>query len=441
MQFPKIYILFIITVLAGCSRSVTLDHLFENRTPYEKYKLALENAQLHQTALGKDWLQAGEASLQDSLVVSLPYQENGYFSPEKPAALFLRYAVREGQNIHIQLDPLVQPDAVYFIDVFSLQHNNSLEQIHAADSTGILDYEVEESGWHAIRVQPELLRGGPFLLSVQFQPSLSFPVSGRNSQAVGSFFGDTRDGGQRSHKGIDIFAPKGTPVLAAASGVVGSAMLNRLGGKVVWLRNPERRFTQYYAHLDSQAVRPGQRVALGDTIGFVGNTGNARTTPPHLHFSIYKFGKGAVDPYPFVHALLDEAPVTQADSSELGIPARIRSAKANIRHSPSTDSEVMDTFEQYTLLNVEGKTGEWYRISLPDTRSGYIHQSIVESIEQPLQQLELTEKDPVYPSLLIQENMEKEVLALGTSTVYAAFDSLWYVQTAEGYYGWVHKTL
>src|SRR5690606_10039680 len=98
--------------------------------------------------------------------------------------------------------------------------------------------------------------------------SLSFPVQGQSSQAVGSFFGDPRDGGKRAHRGIDIFAPKGTPVLAASDGVVGRVTHNRLGGKVVWLHNLKKRFTQYYAHLDSQAVRPGQRVTIGDTIGF-----------------------------------------------------------------------------------------------------------------------------------------------------------------------------
>jgi murein DD-endopeptidase MepM/ murein hydrolase activator NlpD len=56
----------------------------------------------------------------------------------------------------------------------------------------------------------------------------------------------------------------------------------------------------YYAHLDRQAVTPGQRVNAGDLVGWVGNTGNARTTPPHLHFGVYLAAAGAVDPLPFI---------------------------------------------------------------------------------------------------------------------------------------------
>jgi peptidoglycan LD-endopeptidase LytH len=117
---------------------------------------------------------------------------------------------------------------------------------------------------------------------------------------VGSRFGDPRDGGSRDHQGVDIFAPRGTPVLAAADGWVTGATENRLGGKVVWVWNPASGEALYYAHLDRQEVSPGARVRAGDVIGRVGNTGNARGTPPHLHFGIYEPGQGAVDPLPFI---------------------------------------------------------------------------------------------------------------------------------------------
>jgi murein DD-endopeptidase MepM/ murein hydrolase activator NlpD len=98
---------------------------------------------------------------------------------------------------------------------------------------------------------------------------------------------------------VDIFAPRGTPVLAAAGGVVTSVGTNGLGGNVVWIARPMRGERHYYAHLDRQAVSAGTFVNEGDVIGYVGNTGNARGTAPHLHFGIYASG-GAVDPLPYI---------------------------------------------------------------------------------------------------------------------------------------------
>src|SRR5690606_2218594 len=127
------------------------------------------------------------------------------------------------------------------------------------------------------------------------------PVAASARQHIGSFFGDARDGGGRQHEGIDIFAARHTPVVAAADGVVGRVGNNRLGGKVVWLRPKNRPVNLYYAHLDSQLVTFGQVVNEGDTLGLMGNTGNARTTPPHLHFGVYG-PAGAVDPLPFIRS-------------------------------------------------------------------------------------------------------------------------------------------
>ncbi len=429
----NIFLVFSILFMAGCSGKTTLNHLFEKASPYEKYKRSLAETQLDQTALGADWIKAGEQSLQDSLIITLPYTETGYFSPEKPSALSLRYKVLEGQNIYITLQPLSHPDAIFFTDVFEVRSDSTLH-LQATDTLNSLVYEVEKTGWNALRIQPELLRGGAFALNISFKPSLSFPVSGKTSQAVGSFFGDPREGGKRSHQGIDIFAPKGTPVLAASEGVASRVTTNRLGGKVVWLTIMKKRFTQYYAHLDSQAVRTGQKVQVGDTIGFVGNTGNARTTPPHLHFSIYKYGAGAVDPYPFVHGLLEEAPSVAIDTSHVGMPARTKAALSNIRLSPSTSSPILAAYPQYTLLNIEGKSNKWYRITLPDDQRGFLHESLIESIEEPTGEIVLNENDAFYFDM--KGNPLDFNWMAGPSQVLAAFDSLLYVKTAKGYYGW-----
>jgi murein DD-endopeptidase MepM/ murein hydrolase activator NlpD len=137
-------------------------------------------------------------------------------------------------------------------------------------------------------------------------------------KAVRSYFRDPRDAGRREHHGVDIFAPRDTPVVAAASGFVSSVGTNRLGGNVVWLWDPDRKQSHYYAHLSSQAVRIGQRVDAGDVVGYVGNTGNARTTPPHLHFGIYAFREGPIDPLPFVAGAVGPQPPGGRERSASG---------------------------------------------------------------------------------------------------------------------------
>ncbi|RYZ16548.1 MAG: M23 family metallopeptidase, partial [Sphingobacteriales bacterium] len=137
--------------------------------------------------------------------------------------------------------------------------------------------------------------------SVKNNGDLVFPVAGQKSN-VGSFWGARREGGKRKHEGIDIFAKKGTPVVAISDGIVTKVAEMPKGGKIVWMQCDGREWNVYYAHLDKQLVKEGQRVQKGEVIGTVGNTGNARTTPSHLHFGIYT-GKGAVDPYPYVKNL------------------------------------------------------------------------------------------------------------------------------------------
>jgi murein DD-endopeptidase MepM/ murein hydrolase activator NlpD len=132
--------------------------------------------------------------------------------------------------------------------------------------------------------------------SAGISESLVFPVAGRQSN-IGSFWGDPRgDGGERKHEGIDIFAKRGTPVVAVADGKILSKNITPLGGKILWVQLKDKRWTAYYAHLDKQLVKEGEHVRKGQVIGTVGNTGNARTTPAHLHFGIYTW-EGPVNPY------------------------------------------------------------------------------------------------------------------------------------------------
>jgi len=131
--------------------------------------------------------------------------------------------------------------------------------------------------------------------------SLRMPVQGVSVGSVADTWGAPRSGGRR-HEGIDIFAPRGTPVVAATEGVVTRIGTNRLGGNVVWVLGPAGQ-RHYYAHLDryAEGLSTGDRVAPGTVIGHVGDTGNARGTPPHLHYGVYG-SDGAFNPFPLLKA-------------------------------------------------------------------------------------------------------------------------------------------
>jgi murein DD-endopeptidase MepM/ murein hydrolase activator NlpD len=136
------------------------------------------------------------------------------------------------------------------------------------------------------------------LTSKEVSRSLAYPVAGSRS-TIKDKWGASRAGGIRRHKGIDIHARKGTPVVAISDGVIVTRDHTLIGGKTLWLKSSDYPLTAYYAHLDKQYVREGQFVRKGQIIGTIGNTGNARTTPPHLHFGMSQGGDW-INPLPYV---------------------------------------------------------------------------------------------------------------------------------------------
>jgi murein DD-endopeptidase MepM/ murein hydrolase activator NlpD len=128
--------------------------------------------------------------------------------------------------------------------------------------------------------------------------SLFMPVVGAHVRDVTDTWGGARSQG-RSHEGQDIFAPRGTPVLSATRGYIVRLGVNRLGGNSIFVLGPGGR-RYYYAHLDryNPLLSIGDYVTATTTLGFVGNTGNASGTPPHLHFGMYN--NGAQNPYPLL---------------------------------------------------------------------------------------------------------------------------------------------
>lgn len=130
--------------------------------------------------------------------------------------------------------------------------------------------------------------------------TLQMPVVGVQPFDLSNSWGDSRDGGRRKHKGIDIFAPKGTAVVAVSDGIVSYIGEQPKGGLCLWLTT-EDGTAFYYAHLDRWAagLYEGIEVRSGDLLGYVGNTGNARTTPSHLHFAVNENDE-MINPYPIL---------------------------------------------------------------------------------------------------------------------------------------------
>jgi len=139
---------------------------------------------------------------------------------------------------------------------------------------------------------------------------LAVPVAGVRVADLVDSYTQARGGGARVHDAIDILAPEGTPVVAAAEGIVEKLYFSRGGGGItVYVRSPDRQWNYYYAHLQEYApgLTEGQQVARGARLGSVGTTGNAGAAGPHLHFAVHRMGPNdpwyegtPVNPYPLL---------------------------------------------------------------------------------------------------------------------------------------------
>ena len=281
-------------------RKPDLQRLVDGRTPREKYVDGLRAAGLAETALVRDWLAAADAALREPKRASVPLENEVRQSAAEPQAYGYRLTLRRGRVLRVSLDVAGDEPSIVFIELFAADRASDPPLAWSRNGEAAIEHELEADGDYILRIQPELLRGGEMRIGQRTTASLTFPVSGRTSAAVKSYFRDPRDNNRREHHGIDIFAPRDTPVLAAAGGLVTHVGTSNLGGNVVWVWDAERRQSHYYAHLSRQAVQTGTHVKAGDVVGYVGNTGNARSTPPHLHFGIYSRGEGPIDPLPFV---------------------------------------------------------------------------------------------------------------------------------------------
>lgn len=436
-MFNKVLLhIFLILILFGCKKEEIVPEVYLPSNAHEAYLYSLEQANLGETALGLDWKKSAESSLESPVNITLPFEEEFYWDPNSAEATGYRFFVKRGLRIEVEAS-VNSPDSILlFTDLFREEGDSINDWIHVAtaDSNYHLEFEPRRDAYYVLRMQPELLRGGRFNVLIRETPSLGFPVSGKNSRAIQSFFGAERDGGVREHHGVDIFAPRHTPVVAPVDATVRRVDVGEVGGRYIYLYDQARSMSLYFAHLETQEVTPGMHVSAGDTIGTVGNSGNAITTPPHLHFGIY--ARGPIDPLYFIKETNEVPDKILGDT--LFLNEWIRSiTTAAIRTSPKSSSESIDMMEINSVMKVKGLAGSFYRVVLPDGTSGYIRRNQVELLGNSL----VEEIIPKALELLNTPNDKAiyiaEIKSGDAFKVLGKYKDYSYGSTVEGRIGWI----
>jgi len=271
-------------------------------SPRDIFVWRLRLAGLLESPLGQRWTQAVERAGELPVQAGGQYRTTESFASDEVEAHIYQVSLERGEKLIWQFSRMDTADSRLYASLEQRESNDeewsTVTELDTDEATN--SQVVSKAGDYRFVLQPELFANAEYSLATANGGSLPFPVEGAAQRDIGSFFGVDRDGGARKHHGVDIFAERGTPVTAVIDGYVRTGTGAR-GGEYVWLSGSMIGFGSaryYYAHLDSYAVESGDRVKKGDVLGFVGNTGNAITTPPHLHFGIYS--GGPVDPAPFL---------------------------------------------------------------------------------------------------------------------------------------------
>ena len=273
--------------------------------PHQAYGYELALTRLQRNTRAVEWLAAADRALLQPLPITLPFKKPREQS-SGAAANGYAFTVPVGRRITVNVTTADSSADELFVDLFRAAASRRERVAGTIPGGGSQPFviEVVDGGDYVLRVQPALGAAASYDVGIEARALLAFPVQGVNGSAIWSGFGAERDGGRRAHRGVDIFAARGTPVLAATDGWVTRVETTRVGGNVIWVQPLLGNMRLYYAHLHEQWVEPGDFVLTGQPLGAVGNTGNAVTTPPHLHFGVYVRRQGvrggAQDPAEFL---------------------------------------------------------------------------------------------------------------------------------------------
>lgn len=351
-----------ITILAAtaCKELKFPDKIFEasERARYERSYSGADSLMVQ-------WKNSFSSAVTNRLMIG---ESNAFtFFADQPQQDAAGYSLelKKGDLLVVEASGII-PQTKIFVDVLEPGADAGKAKSEILEN-GRFTRFTETGGLHKVVIQPEIGCRNTFELKIYTQPSISFPVAGKGNRDVQSFWGASRDGGGRSHEGVDIFASRGTPVVAVADGFITRTGNQGLGGKQVWLRDGILGNSYYYAHLDSILTEGGRQVKTGDTLGRTGNTGNAAGGPTHLHFGIYTAG-GAVDPYPYIR----KRPV-QASGSIGQLPEEkwIR-AETRLRSGPGTKYESLTLISNKVPVKILTAFGSWYHVKTADGQEGFV---------------------------------------------------------------------
>ena len=359
-----------VTFLTACNTK--LGQIF-SQAGYEGYKNNLENSAIGKSFAVERWLKEAANAKQNPQFLQAGQSVAGHFTPASVMAQAFAIQGKKGQRIAIDLvwNPL-DTSARLFAELYKDQKRV------ASWEGGEFLHEFTDNRNLTLFIQPELLAYGSFSVSVSTKQTVSvFPVLGKDESAIQSFWGASRDGGSRKHEGVDIFAERGTPVVSPVKGRVSRVKTGGLGGKTVWVYDNRRGYNLYFAHLDTQMVSLGTGVKPGDTLGLVGNTGNAKYTPPHLHFGVYD--GGAFDPLDYIKTNHPEVRAEKWSSTDELM--MVTATQNNLRTGPSTKSDILETVGRNEVFQLLAKRGDWFYVKqIMNSMKGWLHQSLLSEI-------------------------------------------------------------
>ncbi|RYF90814.1 MAG: M23 family metallopeptidase, partial [Chitinophagaceae bacterium] len=336
---------------------------FAEKTAREKYEDKIEKTE-HPEVLA--WKKQGEQVLYQPLVVPAPYAESGVFIGDSTDANAFLVKAGPGQKLSISLAPSQGSKFTAFLELWDAALAGNPKLLEAADTLRtLIEFAAPAGGNFIVRMQPKLKDAGRYTLKIALNPILGFPIASSVKSNIGSFWGDGRDNGARKHEGIDIFAKKGSPIVAVTDGVVARVGEGGIGGKVIWFAPQGQNFSVYYAHLDTQYVRSGDRVVKGQVLGTVGNTGNARYTPAHLHFGVYT-GSGAVNPLAFVQPVKEANLMTPKNLNEV----YKATAKTKLYATPQKKNPI--AFKLPVSIKTVSAAHQFYRVVLSDGSRAFV---------------------------------------------------------------------
>jgi peptidoglycan LD-endopeptidase LytH len=334
----------------------------------------IDSLQRHGAEPAAPWLAAAAAALEGAPTIRAPYAEDGRFTT-LPDALGYRVELRAGERLRVELE--TGAPAELFVELFEGTPVPGRPASRSLAGPGVLEYEARRDGHVLLRLQPRPGAAASYRLVVRRSAALTFPVAGDGATVISHFL-ESRDAGERRHLGVDIAAPRGTPVMAAAGGTVERVEETELGGRVVWIREPASGRFHFYAHLDRQLVAAGARVAAGDVIGTVGTTGNAPETTPHLHYGVFA-GHVALDPLPLLVAADVPQEPEPGDGPAPRTRARTRIAGAALRTSADGTGPAA-SLPHHTEVEVIATAGRMRRVRTADGVHGFVAGWVLEPL-------------------------------------------------------------